>query len=255
MMNNTVCPRLPEGAALELLGEINRNLGKGGMASVRDMVQLNHKAASPAATGRAISVQELSRLRNQVTTDLRDVDSLRTGDHRQFDLTLGNALSKHLQFSVSDLAHGETWNFLTLCLFPDLLCHRFPDLSKDRALSNNRRRNVLQRVWLRERAFGEVIHRTEIQLSEDEFEQVMGRSSMVRIPGLPTMFAEELFATQPENRPEELARRMGKWIIRRTGAIVLDGLTSSQLRGIIRESADRALSELESVEKSLDLAG
>ncbi len=254
-MNVLVCPRLAEGAALQLLGEINRTFRKGGVASVGEMIQLAHKSASPAATGRAVTVHELSRLRSQITLAVKEAGSLRTGDNRQFDLALGKALAMHLPFSVSDLSHGETWNFLTLCLFPDLLCHRFPDLSKDRALSNNRRRNILQRVWLRERALGQVIHRPEVQLSEDEFEQIMGRSSMVRIIGLPAMFAEELVALKSEGRPEELARRMGKWIIRKTGGIVLDGLDASQLRDTVRESADRASAEFEAEEESLDLTG
>ena len=254
-MSHLVCPRLPEGAALELLGEINRTLRKGGVASVREMVQTAHKAASPASTGRAITVQQLGQLRNRIVNGVTDAGTSRPADQRQFDLMLGEVLVRHLPFSVSDLSHGATWNFLTLCLLPDLLCRRFPDLSKDRALSNNRRRNILQRVWLRERALGEVIHRPEVQLSEDEFEQIMGRSSMVRIPGLPAMFAEELIATQSANRPEELARLMGKWIIRKTGAIVLDGLNTEQLRDVVRESAARAIAEFTTDDASLDLAG
>lgn len=252
MMNLFVCPRLPEGAALELLGELGRTLRRDGVPGVMNMVQPAHKAASPAATGRAITSPQLRELRSRIMADVRPDQ---TGDQRGFDLRLGQALAKHLPFPVSDLSHGATWNFLTLCLFPDLLCRRFPDLSKDRAVANNRRRNVLQRVWLRERALGAVIHRSDVQLSEDEFEQIMGRSSMVRITGLPALFAEELVAAQASNRSEELARRMGKWIIRKTGAIVLDGLNEDQLRLVVHEAANRALGELQPDGETFDLAG
>lgn len=240
-MSGLVCPRLYEGAARARVKDIAQAASRGGMSAVRGLITYEHRDAIPVETGRPISSRELLELRTRVVEHV-NVDEQQL--NRDFDLKLGRALRVELPFITSDLFHGETWNFLTLCIFPDYLYKRFPDLSEDRAIAGTRRRNALQRVWIRERLLGEVLHLPEVRLKEDELEQVIGRSSIARVPGLPVIMVEELVRSWPGSRPEQLARLLGKRIVQQTGVLHLDALSRSQLRDVIRRCAEASAEEL-----------
>ena len=53
----------------------------------------------------------------------------------------GACSTNSLEIIPADAAHDETWNFLTLVVFPDVAVQRFPDMHVDRMIGTPR--NVL----------------------------------------------------------------------------------------------------------------
>lgn len=244
-MTTKVCPRLGRTDALALFEEIRMAHERDGSRVLIDFIRFGHDRAAPAETGRPISEAELRDMRRSVLEQL-----YRDGAHMPdstFDLRLGAILHREMPFVHSDLFHDGTWNFLTLCVFPDLLYRRFPNPGRDRATATTRRRNVLQRVWLREHLLGDLIHRPGISLSEDEFVQLLERGSIARVPGLIGIMVEAMVEVAPTGRPEALSRELLKRVVQQTGVVLLEALSADQLRALVRAEADAAMATISRV--------
>lgn len=219
----TLYPRVSNGLAEQTLKELRAEPG-----AAHEFVALEHPKAVPAATGgRRAELEELRQLRTAV---LARLESIGDDDQRGFDRVLGQALSENLDISASDAAHKETWNFLTLMVFPDLLVRRFPDLHRDRALGGQR--NVLRRVWLRERIIGKDGYSTERPLSEDEYVQILERSATARIPGLSRILGATIAGLTVVNR-EDFTRTLMRRVSRLTGPLELALYDEHQLRATV----------------------
>lgn len=227
-------PRLTSALALAELEHL-RAFGDGEAGL---LVRFAHPKAVPAATGgRRADETDLRELRESVMIILEEDD---TSSKAGFDRALGRALHGCLQISRADAAHPETWNFLTLLVFPDILVRRFPDLHKDRALGS--KRNVLRRVWLRERVIGSVAYSTDSPLQEDEYVQIEERPVTARIPHLAQSVARHLVTINVENR-SVLTRQVMLRLTRLTGPLDLACLPSAQLDRLVQETVAEALED------------
>lgn len=219
----TLYPRISNALATLTLERLRVEPGAAGK-----FVVLDHPKAVPAATGgRRVELDDLRQLRTAV---LESVQSITEDDQRGFDRTLGQVLNENLDISASDAAHKETWNFLTLMMFPDLLVRRFPDLHQDRALGGQR--NVLRRVWLRERIVGEDGYCTERPLSEDEYVQILERSATARVPGLSRLLGSIVAGLVVLNR-EDFTRALMRRVSRLTGPLELAVYDEHELRAVV----------------------
>jgi len=98
-----------------------------------------------------------------------------------FDYELAVWLHDNLDIIDGEAFRQETWAFLSLCVVPDIVKWRFPEFHHSRCLGG--RRDCLQRLWLRARAFdlGEkASDRWKVLrcMTEDAFVSIMERPSL-----------------------------------------------------------------------------
>ncbi|MGA4668896.1 hypothetical protein ACPCG0_03705 [Propionibacteriaceae bacterium Y1923] len=228
-------PRLSNALALDRLDQIRRTA----RSSVPELVTFAHPKAVPVATGATRATpDDLSRHRDEVMAAVEEVPA----EHQaEFDRVLGRALQRSLDISRSDAAHPETWNFLTLMVFPDLLVRRFPDLHPNRALG--KRRNVLRRTWLRETILGPEAYESEQPLNEDEYVQILERTAVARIPGLAASAGRNLAGVTMAGRADQLTRPVMTRITWMTGARELSTLGPDGIEGLVRGVIGEVLAE------------
>lgn len=105
----------------------------------------------------------------------------------RFDYELAIWLHENLDIIEGEALRQETWAFLSLCVVPDVVKWRFPGLHHSRCMGG--RRDCLQRLWLRARAFdlGEkASDRWKVleSMTEDAFVSIMERPSLSGNPQL-----------------------------------------------------------------------
>lgn len=240
-------PELPRGAALEVLGGIRTAWSKG-IDEVERLRASSHPRAFAAPTGgHAASDKHLRDLMSAVDNDLAAwADNPRKGSERtrEFDLVLGKSLHEHWRGSPAGASREGVWNFLTLVMFPHILCLRFRDLPEARALGTQR--NVLRRVWLRQHVLGDVIHDQAAPLREDEFVQIMERTALIRTPSLARLVAQEVLSRRADANREEFTREFAKDVVSASGPVLLDALDIEELANLVRRSAERVTAALAS---------
>jgi len=153
---------------------------------------------------------------------------------REFDARMGHALHRHLRILPSDAGHVETWSFLSLVVFPDLVAYRFPDLHEDRLLGH-RVRNTLRRVWQRSEVLGTLLVDHPQPLGEDECTGLFERTALVRNRRLATILAEEIMQ-RPQNARSTWARRVYLRVTYSTGPMLLDALNELELRALVQDA-------------------
>lgn len=99
----------------------------------------------------------------------------------RFDFELAVWLHDNLEIIQGEALRQETWAFLSLCVVPDVVKWRFPEFHHSRCMGG--RRDCLQRLWLRARAFdlGEkASDRWKVLegMTEDAFVSIMERPSL-----------------------------------------------------------------------------
>ena len=199
-------------------------------------VRFSHPKAVPAATGgRRADEADLRELRAGV---MHAWEQGGVSSKGEFDRALGKVLHEGLQISRADAAHPETWNFLTLLVFPDVLVRRFPDPHRDRALGSPR--NVLRRVWLREHLIGPVAYSTDAPLQEEEYVAIVERTAMARIPHLAQCVAGHLVVLKLDNRAL-LTRQVMLRLTRLTGPLDLACLPYDHLNDLVEGAVSEAL--------------
>lgn len=208
---------------------------------LRAMVRFSHPRAFPAATGGAgITPDELAKARRAV------LDDLPTGNRQHqsaLAAALGEALATHLPLIPGDVAHFETWSFLTLCVFPDVVATRWPKFPEDRFIGANRNRNYLAVCWRRHRLFGEVLTKGGSPLQEDELVQLTERTSLARNPVLIRAAAEQLCELPVQGRMDltrEFSKRLTFW----TGVSLVHLWTEEYLEARIGDLVDDVREEL-----------
>lgn len=238
-------PELQRGPALEVLGDVRRAWKKG-VHEVERLRAISHPRAFAAPTGgSAATDRDLRDLRDAVDADIDQLaQSGGRGDsvQREFDLVLGRSLHRHWRGSPAGASREGVWNFLTLVMFPQLLCRRFGDLPEPRALGTPR--NVLRRVWMREHVLGDVIHNQQNPLREDEFVQIMERTALARTPSLARIIAVEVLNRPAGPYREEFTRELAKDVVRSSGPVLLDSLDQAELTALVSTAASRVSESL-----------
>lgn len=224
-------PRLSRSVARNLLGELEVAVNDDSR-QVEDLVALDHPRAGPAPTGGPVADPDRIRhIRDRVLDEMSqwmdrpEVPRKNVGD---FDRQLGRALHQELKILPADAAHEGPWSFLTLVVFPDLAYHRFPDLHPDRMLGTPR--NTLRKPWIRQEILGDLLHRGDPPLGEDELVGIFERTSMVRNRRLTRALVKEVLAYDGASARSEFARDLYKRVRYSTGPLLLDVLDDTALQ-------------------------
>ena len=200
-MSHLLVPRLPAGAALARLGEIEAELRAG--TAAKDLVSQQTGPAIPNPTGGSAPTEsDLRRWRTGIADAMSGIDPGTARESAIHSMRLGQAIEDVVHPSPSDAAHDGTWSYLALMLFPDILASRWPssgphgELPKDRWIGRQagRDRNYLKLAWRRWRILGAVMSETGDPFGEDEFGALLERSAVARNARLVQFAAAEVAA-------------------------------------------------------------
>lgn len=214
-------PRLGFGVAAQRLDELRSARERG--ESLEQFVAFRHPQAVWAATGGSVCREsDLEAVRDAVLDAVEPAD-LRVGIPRsrqaRVDLAMGRALTRSMDVNPADAGHDAVWSFLTLVVLPDVAVARFPDLHEDRMLGGHR--NTFRRLWVRDRAIGDLMEGARNPLGEDEMVGIFERSELSRNPALVRAMARTVLDSDAGNR-SEFARAFYKRVRFHTGAYALD---------------------------------
>lgn len=226
-----VYPRLDEASSLVTLEGIRQavQVGREEGESLQRFIRIEDDRAVPIATGGVpIRASQLEALRASVMDRVNDQSHGLTAiaNRTAFDRELGSALHQHLDIVLSDAAHTEVWNYLSLDVFPDLVAARFPELHRDRFLGS--RRNALRRVWERERILGDIQAEAANPLGEDELVGLLERTAVARNRALVRALARRVLDFQGPAR-SNFARKLYFEASIATGPLLLDALSESEI--------------------------
>ncbi len=226
-----VYPRLDEASSLVTLEGIRQAVQKnrGQSEGLRQFIRIDDDRAVPIATGGIpIRASQLESLRASVMERINEQSHGLTliANRTAFDRELGRALHEHLDIVLSDAAHAEVWNYLSLDVFPDLVVARFPELHRDRFLGS--RRNALRRVWERERILGDIQALAASPLGEDELVGLLERTAVARNRALVIALARRVLEYQGPAR-SSFARKLYFEASIATGPLLLDAMSDSEI--------------------------
>jgi hypothetical protein len=234
-MSWLIYPRLSLPYAKALISEITETMSRDGLPGVQALAGVEHPRAAPVATGgRVASSEQIANVREavlKVVAPWRQLGVVPRSQAAAFDLRLGRALHEHLRVMPADAAHGETWSFLTLVVFPDVAVIRFPDMHVDRLIGTQR--NVLRRTWFRQEVLGDLLHSTDRPLGEDELVGLFERNSLARNRALIRRLAAAVLGYNGPLARSEWARDLYKRVTFATGPRLLDALSDAELDAII----------------------
>ena len=241
-MSGYLLPRLDVESAREQLHELVVARERG-----QDLVQLvrfSHPKATASPTGgQVVPVEQLKRLRVAVVDEVERVGAAR--DHRrpaaelhaEYGLSVGVALARNLDVVVSDAAHYQGWAFLALCVLPDVVAHRWPDLQEDRFVGARRDRNYLKVCWHRWQLLGDLFTEGLPALGEDQLVQLTERTAVARNRRLVRQLACAVMAYRGADRSgfaRALMKRAAYW----TGPSIVDLWTERTLERRVSELVD-----------------
>mgnify|MGYP000048539412 CR=1 FL=1 len=156
-----------------------------GIPALKQQAKCNDPAEYFAATG---GNRIEKRLLETLADDIRALakthgypDKAKQKAIARFDFELAVWLHDNLEIIQGEALRQETWAFLSLCVIPDVVKWRFPEFHHSRCLGG--RRDCMQRLWLRARAFdlGEkATDRWKVLegMTEDAFVSIMERPSL-----------------------------------------------------------------------------
>lgn len=215
------------------MSEVKRAYADGGLPGLQEFVAFDHPHSAPVATGGRVADQRrLMQVRKAVVESLEDWPLTEPLGSKvaAFDLALGRALHEHLEIVPADAAHDETWSFLALMVFPDVVVQRFPDMATERLLGTPR--NALRRTWFREDVLGDLQHSAKRPLGEDELVGLFERSALARNHFLVRRLAVAVLSYEGPAR-SAWAREVYKQVTLVTGARLLDALSDDELDDLI----------------------
>ena len=237
-MSRFVYPRLPLPFANKRMAEIKTTKEQSGLAGIERLVSFEHPRAAPVPTGgHAADRARIAGIRKVVTQALeawRGQDEVSRSQVAAFDQALGRVLHEQLEIVPADAAHDETWNFLTLVVFPDVAVQRFPDMHADRMIGGQR--NALGRTWFREEVIGDLLRSATRPLGEDELVGLFERTAVARNHTLVRRLAVTVLAYEGTGR-SAWARKLYKQVTFATGPRLLDSLSEDQLDNLIGAAA------------------
>lgn len=234
-MSYLIYPRLPFSAAEQRVAELSELMRESGLSAVKQLVGIEHPRAAPVATGgRLVSTAHLLAVRDLTVKRLEpwlskgEVGRSQASD---FDAALGAVLHETLEIVPADAAHAETWNFLSLVVFPDVAVARFPALHRDRLLGTQR--NALRRAWLRQEVLGDLMQMQDRGLGEDELVGLFERTALARNRHLLRRLAVAVLEYDGNEGRSAWARDLYKRVTFATGPVLLDALSDSEIDDLI----------------------
>lgn len=211
------------------------------VASGREAPRFTSGAHHPKAyfgiggTG-AVSVAELSELRNEMLVQLSSVSLGQRNHDRKFDLLAGVGLAQWFAGELrGQAAHPGLWSYLTIAVMPDLAVRRFPldrngRLSPDRFLAG--RRNVFYRAYLRAVVLGPLLNDPEVELFEDDLVGLIDRN-LSADHRLARTVSEQIVATPQDLPRRDIVREGLKAVQFESRVTDLGSLSDEELRALV----------------------
>jgi hypothetical protein len=238
-----VYPRLPEGAAHELLLQY-ADLDS---SDLRKRAGAKHPDAAPVAVGGTPVPEEVIANVAESVRGLADelgfpevLSRARVGE---FDKPATALIHERMQIVPSDAASDEVWNFLTLVVLPDVAVWRWPGRAEERLLG--RPRNAFRRLWWRAEVLGVELICGADGLGEDELVNIMERPTLSADERLAQCIAGAIVRSPKLSvARSELMRDFAKRVLRTQGAFCLDVLADEELVRVVRADLQAAISAL-----------
>lgn len=233
-----VYPLLPRAVASRRYAEINNHEisdweASGLGPSVSHELQRWSKFGGMRASELQIQGLRMAVLESLQLTD-RIGKPLSLSERNSFDSQLGLALFTELKLNTALAGVVDLWSFLSLIVFPDLIWTRFPNPSSERALGTPR--NVLRRVWNRERVFGSLLRSGTKPLGEDELVGLLERSRLSRNNELMRTLAVAILDINDIGDRSYFVRTLMKQIAMQTGPRVIEALSKEELETLVGRS-------------------
>ncbi|MGP9662881.1 hypothetical protein [Arthrobacter sp. AOP36-C1-22] len=249
-MNRITYPLLPRQAAKQLYLELY-GTPQTDWEAVDIGPRLRHPAQKlPALGGIVATPSKIEEVRISVIQGVNvEINEKQENQQnfRNLDGTLGIALYAALELNGAQSGSEDMWSFLSLVVFPDIVWHRFATPIEERALGKPR--NVLRRVWYRERIFGDLLREGNKPLGEDELVGLLERSRLSRNRRLIRVLAEEILALEGVANRSYFVRELMKEIAKTTGPRLLDALSEGDLRSTIKQTIQRTRESMECGER------
>lgn len=200
------------------------------------------KAYPPPIGGTQIPVDRLRSLREYVVASAEEYGFPRRAKKKDsslsgFDNAIGERLYSDLCISPVDAGYEETWNFLTLVVFPDIANWRYPNESKipDYERWIGKPRNVFRKIWWR---MNNMTPTLSAEIGEDEGVGIMERTTL----GFNPRIAQSMVKTHVDLYSHDLgsrsdAMRVFAFQVQRLSKIIeLDCLSEDDLRDLLIET-------------------
>jgi hypothetical protein len=166
------------------------------------------------------------------------------GARATFDAQVSAWFAATTVIPVSEALRDDVWSWLSIALLPDVCRWRFEGAAVERFLGG--RRNTLQRLWTRGRAFDRgagVEERWKLleALSEDAMVQITERPSIGADPRLARAIAEAWLATDDGSLTrEELMRKAVRTVRIANEVLCFAALEDDAMNAAVREHFTRA---------------
>jgi hypothetical protein len=237
-------PRLAREEARRLLtGRVGLSL-----AELEDLGELGHPAAAPAATGGTPAteavIEEVQKEVRRVAVDAGYPQRLPRGREQSFDRPCASVIYQSMGIVPADAAEEGVWTFLSVVVLPEIAPWRYPNPPEERVLG--RPRNVLRRLWWRAWTFGpdlDFAPEGATPLGEDEFVQVMERSSLAGSQPIARAIRRALWRAQADGIPvarSELMRELTRRVRATRSHVALEVLDDDTIDRIVGDLVPQA---------------
>lgn len=240
-MKRKLIPRVTLSAAERRLTELQEQLRDGCDPSQLPIIALEKAAVNPNG-GEAPTTADLVRWRDGVMAHMEAHGAQMSDGPR-----LGEALVTVIDPSPGDAAHPETWSYLGLWLFPDILASRWGlkdgRLPRDRWIGSQgggRDRNHLKTWWRRWCLFGDLLLDGGKPLGEDELVNLTERTALARNGHL-VRAAAGAIQRHPGDDRMLFTRELLKALTYKTGPVMLDVLDPGEIEELVARTAEEVL--------------
>lgn len=236
-------PKLPREEATKLLAEYKR--GKTWFSKDKFTSYYASPEAFPTSSGQQLAKEVLLSFR-EACLKAQSKASKEPGRVRSlFDLYVGWEIFELGRKFNLEAAFGDpaVWDFLTLVLLPDVVASRFnPTETGVERFTGGNRRHALQRLWRRWKVVGvDGVHHNK--LTEDDYVQILERSTLAQNPTLAGLFVRKLITLglQPGQTRRALTRNFAKRVEALSGVVVLSSLDKKTLEAAVNDAFQQAV--------------
>lgn len=248
-----ILPKLPREKAKKLRDEFRA--GTDWFSEERFNEHYASADAFPSVAGNKITEEDLLAFREACENAEAESHEEASKNRKQrtslletnLDRLVGREILQFAQDFNLEAAFGDpaVWDFLTLVLLPDVVALRFDPKTADPArFVGGNRRHALQRLWRRWQVLGAAVVQ-ENKLTEDDYGQILERSTFAQNPTLARLFARKLLASDHirlhgESR-KALTRNFAKRVEALSGVVVLSSIDKKTLEAAVDDTFQKAL--------------